>query len=229
MTSLRDYEQWHRHYDDPGSSLSWRLRRVQTHLAQALDRIAGPCRILSACAGDGRDVIGVLRDRADADRVSAVLVELHPAIASRARDAAADAGLAGVEVRTADAGHSDAYGGAVPAQIVLLVGIFGNISDDDLWRLLTFAPQLCAPGATLLWSRGLAGGGSGATTGHTGEVRVEGSDRNDQVRARLTEAGFTELDYGTSGGEDAAALGVVRYDGPPVALQPGQPLFRFRR
>ena len=116
------------------------------------------------------------------------------------------------QVRTTDAGSSDAYDGLVPADLVLLVGIFGNISDADLWRTLAFAPQLCAPGATLLWSRGL-----------------DGSDRNDQVRARLADAGFTELDYATSGGEDAAAMGSVRYDGPPVALQPGLPLFTFQR
>jgi hypothetical protein len=212
VNDLRDYDDWHRSYDDPDSSLTWRLRRVQAHLQDALDGVTGPCRIVSACAGDGRDVIEVLRDRPDADRVSAVLVELHPTIAQRARDTAAAAGLTGVEVRMTDAGRSDAYAGAVPAQIVLLVGIFGNIADDDLWRLLAFAPQLCAAGATLLWSRGL-----------------DGSDRNDQVRARLAEAGFTELDYATSGGEDAAALGVVRYDGPPVELQPGRPLFTFQR
>jgi hypothetical protein len=212
VTSLRDYEEWHRNYDDPGSSLTWRLRRVQQHLRAALDRVDGSCRILSACAGEGRDVIEVLRDRPDADRVSATLVELHPPIARRARDSAAAAGLTRVEVRETDAGRSDAYAGAVPAEVVLLVGIFGNIADDDLWRLLAFAPQLCAPGATLLWSRGL-----------------DGSDRNDRVRAALADAGFTELDYATSGSEDAAALGVVRYDGPPVELQPGRPLFRFVR
>ena len=213
VTDLRDYDDWHRHYDDPDSSLSWRLRRVQAALHAALDRSPGPCRILSACAGDGRDVIGVLRERSDADRVSAVLVELHPGLAERARETAAAAGLTGFEVRTADAGRSDAYAGAVPASIVLLVGIFGNITDEDLWRLLAFAPQLCAPGATLLWSRS-----------------TDGSDRNDEVRARLADAGFTELDYATSGGDDDdTALGVVRYDGPPVAWRPGQPLFSFVR
>ena len=94
-------------------------------------------------------------------------------------------------VRTADAGRSDAYAGAVPVQIVLLVGIFGNISDADLLAgRPVFAPQLCASGATLLWSRGLDEVG-----------------RNEQVRVRLVKAGFTELDYSTSGGDDAAALG----------------------
>lgn len=212
MASLRDYDRWHQHYDDLGSSLSWRLRRVQAYVRAALDERPDPLRILSVCAGDGRDIVEVLRDRSDADRVSAVLVELHPGIAQRARDSAAAAGLSGVEVREQDAGRSDAYAGAVPAQIVLLVGIMGNISDDDLVRLVDVTPQLCAPGATVLWSRGL-----------------DGTDRNDQIRARYAAAGFTELDYATSGGEDAAALGLVRYDGPPVALEPGQPWFTFLR
>jgi hypothetical protein len=227
MTGLRDYDAWHREYDDPKSDLSWRLRRVQAHLDDALARHPGPCRILSACSGDGRDVLEVLTRRAHgggaareskgvgrlaytADRVRAVLLEVHPGIADRARAAPAAAGLAGVEVRTVDAGRSDAYAGAVPADIVLLVGIFGNISDEDLWRTIEFAPQLCAPGAVLLWSRG----------------RDEG-DLNAEVRARFAAAGFAELAYETLDRDGWPALGVVRYDGPPVDLVPGQPLFTF--
>ncbi len=212
MTELRDYDQWHRQYDDPASDLSWRLRRVQAELGAALDRTSGPVRILSACAGDGRDVVEVLRDRADAHRVSAVLVELHPVIAQRAREAAATAGLSGVETRERDAGLSDAYAGAVPADIVLLVGIMGNISDPDLWRLVAVSPQLCAPGGTLIWSRGL-----------------DGSDRNDRLRDRYAATGFAELAYESSGEVDGAAFGVVRYDGPSVPLEPGQRLFTFIR
>ena len=60
MAQLRDYDEWHREYDDPGSDLSWRLRRVQAHLGDALERHPGACRIVSACSGDGRDLIGVL-------------------------------------------------------------------------------------------------------------------------------------------------------------------------
>ncbi len=211
MPGPRDYTQWLTHYDDPESDLSWRLRRVQAHVADALERHRGPCRILSACSGDGRDVIEVLKGRDNtADRVRVVLLELHPDIADRARAAAAAAALPEVEVRTVDAGTTDAYAGAVPAEIVLLVGIFGNISDDDLWRTIVAAPQLCAPGATLLWSRG----------------RDEG-DLNGEVRARFAAAGFTELAYETLDRDGWPAFGVVRYDGPPVDLVPGQPLFTF--
>lgn len=85
--------------------------------------------ILSSCAGDGRDVLGVLADRDDADRVTATLVEVHPRIAERARAAAA--ALAHVEVRTVDAGDTDAYLGAVPAELVLMVGIHRARLRDD--------------------------------------------------------------------------------------------------
>ena len=154
----------------------------------------------------------MLAGRDDADRVQAVLVELHPGIAERARASAAAAGLTGVEFRTADAGTTDAYVGAVPADIVLLVGIFGNISDDDLWRTIDAAPQLCAPGATLIWSRG----------------RDDG-DLNTEVRARFAAARFTELAYEAREQGSMPALGVVRYAGPSVDLVPGLPLFTFIR
>jgi hypothetical protein len=200
MAGLRDYDAWHHHYDDPGSGLSWRLRRVQAHLGEAVDRHPGPFRILSACSGDGRDVITVLAGRLHggaaargskgvaplagaADRVRAVLIELHPDIAERARAAAATAGLPGVDVRNLDAGTTDAYVGAVPADLVLLVGIFGNISDEDLWRTIEASPQLCAPEATLIWSR----------------ARDDG-DRSTRIRARLAAAGFADVAYETRDG-----------------------------
>jgi hypothetical protein len=213
VSGLRDYEQWHRRYDDPTSDLSWRLRTVQGYLRQALDRYPGPIRILSCCSGDGRDVLEVLAQRPDAELVSAVFVEAHPVIADRARRSAA-AVAARVEVRTADAGVTDTYLGAVPAEVVLLVGIFGNISDTDLARTIAIAiaPALCRPAATLLWSRARAGG-----------------DLNDMVRARFAAAGFTELDYTTLDSDTWPAVGVVRYDGPPMPLPTGEQLFTFLR
>ena len=222
MSDTRGYQDWHRGYDDSSSGLSWRLQRVRQHLGDALDGHPGETRVLSVCAGDGRDLLGVLAGRADADRVSAVLLELHPGLAQRARDKAATAGLVRVEVRAVDAGTADSYLGAVPADVVLLVGIFGNVADDDLWRLVAFAPQLCRPGATLVWSRGRSFSRElpGVTSG----------DLNGEVRAEFVAAGFSELVYEAHEGGGLPALGVVRYEGPTVELRVGQPpLFTFIR
>ena len=157
MTPLRDYDAWHRAYDDPDSGLSWRLRTVQDWIGRALDEQAGPFRVISVCAGDGRDLFGALTGRDDADRVSATLIELSEVIADRAERNATESEAA-VDLRRADAGLSDSYTGLAPAELVLLVGIFGNISEDDIRATIAWTPRLCAPGATVIWSRGREGG-----------------------------------------------------------------------
>ncbi len=222
MSETRDYQDWHRRYDDPGSGLSWRLERVRHHIGNALDQHPGPTRVLSVCSGDGRDLLAVLAEKSDADRVSAVLMELHPDLAQQARATATAAGLAQVEVRTVDASYAEVYRGAAPADVVLLVGIFGNVADDDVWRLIEFAPQLCRPGATLVWSRGrkFSRDLPGVTSG----------DLNDAVRGKFAAAGFSETVYEPYDSGSLPALGVVRYDGPPVELRLDQPpLFAFLR
>src|SRR5690349_16853453 len=120
MSGLRDYEEWHRQYDDPSSHLAWRLRTVQSHIRRALDDHPGPMSILSLCSGDARDILGVLAERPGDDRFSVVLVEIHPGLAERATRSGVAAGIAGVEVRVADAGITDTYIGAAPADLVLL-------------------------------------------------------------------------------------------------------------
>jgi hypothetical protein len=177
-----------------------------------LDDHCGSVQALSACSGDGRDILGVLFERNDADRVRTTLIEVNPRIAESARNTAAAATLAVIEVRIADAGNTDSYVGAVPADLVILVGIFGNISDEDLERTIYAAPQFCRPGATLVWSRGR-----------------DHSDLNDAVRTWFVEAGFTELDYATRDTGRRPALGAMRYDGELQPLIPGRQLFTFRR
>ena len=133
---MRDYLKWHEAYDDPDSDLTWRLNQAQTYIRQALDRLTGPVTVLSLCAGDGRDVLQVLADRDDSSRVHSTLIELHPILAQRARKFAAESGLTGVKVRIQDAGNTAAYAGSVPADLVIMMGIFGNISDDDIHRTI---------------------------------------------------------------------------------------------
>ena len=154
MGGMRDWVVWHEPYDDPSSVLSARLRLVQAQLADALDHApAGAVRLLSLCAGQGRDVIGVLPSHPRQDDVSAVLIEADPENAETARGNAAAAGLAQVEVRQADASRPSGYADVLPADVLLLCGIFGNVGDADIQRTVAAAPALCAPGATVIWTR----------------------------------------------------------------------------
>jgi hypothetical protein len=60
--TLRDYVAWHDEYDRAGSPLHLRLLVVQDLIAAALDELpSGRIRVISMCAGQGRDLIGVAR------------------------------------------------------------------------------------------------------------------------------------------------------------------------
>jgi hypothetical protein len=151
---VKDWVAWHRAYDDPTSALSIRLERVRWHLAGALDEAPpGPVRLLSLCAGQGLDIVGVLPGHSRRRDVSALLVEADPLNAEVARVGAARAGLDGVRVRQADAGVVASFADALPADVLLLCGIFGNVSAADIKCTVDAAPSLCAEGATVIWTR----------------------------------------------------------------------------
>ncbi len=155
MSTRRDWAAWHEAYDNPGTPLARRLLAVQTRIAEALDQAApGPLRAISICAGQGRDLIGVLREHPRRRDVTARLVELDPRNAAAARQRAADAGLTQVEVVTGDAAQPGVYAGLIPASLVLACGVFGNITDEDVARTIRCCTGLCAPGGTVVWTRG---------------------------------------------------------------------------
>ena len=206
-----DWVEWHRDYDDPGSLLSRRAERVQGHLRAELERApAGEVRLISLCAGQGRDVIGVLSGHPRRHDVRARLIELDVRNVELARQAAQAAGLDGVEVLQADAGATDACAGAVPAQIVLACGIFGNITGSDIQATVAALPSLCAPGALVLWTR----------------HRLP-PDLTPAIRSWFGEAGFREEAFDTS--EDRyMSVGAHRLTGEPATLALGQRLFKFQ-
>jgi hypothetical protein len=149
-----DWASWHDRYDKPGSMLSQRLTLVQEQIRLALDAApSGPVRAISMCAGQGRDLIGVLEDHPRRSSVTGRLVELDPRNAASARSRAATAGLSQIDVLTGDAALVANYADYVPADLVLVCGVFGNISLADVARTAGFCTQLCATGGTVIWTR----------------------------------------------------------------------------
>ena len=58
-----DWHEWHDAYDTPDSYLGRRLALVQSRVRLALDDAPpGPLTAVSVCAGQGRDLIGVLAE-----------------------------------------------------------------------------------------------------------------------------------------------------------------------
>ena len=215
MSTPGDYDpehwvDWHKPYDDPTSWLSRRLAIVQRRLSEALDAAPpGPVRVISICAGQGRDVLGVLPFHRRRDEIAARIVELDEHNASVARHAAEAVGLDQVEVVTGDAALTDAYAGAVPAAVVLACGIFGNISDEDIRSTVGAMPALCAPGASVIWTR------------HTKVPEVI-----DWIQIWFSESGFENLSFDNPEGTHMG-IGVARLVRPPDPFEAGRTLFTF--
>lgn len=211
----RDWHEWYAAYDDPASSLSRRLTEVRAQLTGLLADARGPARLLSLCAGDGRDTLPVLAEASVP--VTAVLVELEPDLAEAARTAVGTLGMSDVEVRTADAGTTSCAEGAAPADVVMACGIFGNITDEDLASTLDALPMLVKPGGAVIWTRGCRVPED--PTDHPG-------DPADLVRERFAAAGFTEVDFVRP--DDASyRVGVHRWPGPAMPYRSGVRMFSF--
>jgi hypothetical protein len=208
---MTHWQEWHAAYDDPASRLSRRLAVVQGFLSKALDRQPpGPIRLLSLCAGEGRDVIGVLRDHPRREDVQGVLVEADTGLAGRAGDAIVEAGLEGqLSVIVGDAGTTDTYAIAVPANVVLLCGIFGNITDDDVDYTVRNASRLCDEDAVVIWTR-----------------HPTPPDLTVSIRQWFAESGFLELGF-EAPEEWRFGVGCHRLIAEPDAFAAGLRLFRF--
>ncbi|WP_344669020.1 class I SAM-dependent methyltransferase family protein [Catenulispora yoronensis] len=155
MAELRDWTQWFAAYDDPSSALASRLLVVNDGIVRALNEAPpGAIRILYLCAGQGRDILPVVAAHPRRTDVVARLVEVDPAIADVARGTAANLGLTeSIDIVTGDAADPATFADFGPADLLLLCGIFGNISDADVANTVARAAGLTARGGTVIWTR----------------------------------------------------------------------------
>ena len=199
-----DWRTWHDDYDLPGSWQARRLRVVQERIREVLDDSPpGPLRVVSLCAGQGRDLLEVLADHPRRVDVRARLVELDERNAAVARRLAPD-----VEVVTADASLTDHYLDMAPANLVLVCGVFGNITDEDVRRTVGYCTQLCTTGGTVIWTR----------------------HRDAPDRVPLICEWFSELGFERQWMSDPAevfGVGVHRFTGRSRPLVAGERMFTF--
>jgi SAM-dependent methyltransferase len=207
---------WHAAYENPASMLSLRLAMVQSMVGAALDEIPSthpePIRIVSLCAGQGRDVIDVVATHPRGHEVSALLVELDPALVAFARDRAAGAGegVSGrIRIVEGDASQSHWYAENVPADIVLVCGVFGNISASDITNTIQAMPGFLAPRGHVVWTR-----------------HRRPPDLTPAIRADFAAAGFTELAF-EAPENSVTTVGHHRLDGATAPFDPDRQLFSF--
>ena len=208
----KDWFEWHDLYNTE-AKLQQRLQIVREYISYSLDASPpGIIRVVSVCAGDGRDLLGTLENHPRAKDVHARLVELNPLLVERGRATIESLGLAKqIELINGDATIADNYVGAVPADIVIVCGVFGNLADEaELNRLLTNLSFLSKQGAFVLWTRG----------------HSNGIPYSETVRKFLRSAGFEEVNFKLTATEDMG-VGIHRYKGENVAAPKEEQLFAF--
>lgn len=211
---MNNWQQWHSDYDNPGSSLSRRLEVVRGYLSEALVAQSEPIRLVSLCAGDGRDTIPVVA--AAAKDVDALLVEIDPGLADAARRSVEN-GKGSVLVRTADAGLPASFSDHVPASILMLCGIFGNISDADIDHTIGALPAYLEPDALVIWTRG----------DHETDGKTAALSASERVRRTFADHGYDEIDF-TRPDDAVFRVGMHRWPGTATSAEPtDEPLFRF--
>jgi ubiquinone/menaquinone biosynthesis C-methylase UbiE len=204
---------WHRGYEDPDSNLTLRLRTVQRMVAQVLDGTSphsGPIRVISMCSGQGRDVIDVVASHPRRADVSAILVELDPALVAFARQRASSADVSEyVRVEHGDASLCHLYSEYVPADLVLVCGVFGNISASDIESTIQALRGFCRPGGHVIWTR------------HRRQP-----DATPSIRAEFAASGFGEVEF-VAPESTVMTVGHHRLEGPTTAFDPDRRLFDF--
>ena len=204
-----EWVEWHRGYEGDQPHVR-RLRIVQERIREAISSAPrGPIRVVSICAGDGRDLLGALSDHPRRGDVRARLVDVTTELVDAGRAEIARQQLSGVEFLLGDAGSTAAYSGAVPADLVLVCGVFGNIPDEDVRKTVEHLPELCARDATVIWTRGRFA-----------------PDLTPTVREWFREVGFDELAFDTIP-RTTASVGVHRLATAPRPFRPGFRLFSF--
>ncbi len=208
----KDWLEWHDLYNTE-AKLQQRLEIVREYISYSLDASPlGIIRVVSVCAGDGRDLLGTLENHPRAKDVHARLVELNPQLVERGRATIESLGLAKqIEFINGDATNSANYAGAVPADIVIVCGVFGNLADEaELNRLLRNLSFLSKQGAFVLWTRG----------------HSNGIPYSETVRKFLRAAGFEEVNFKLTATGNMG-VGIHRYIGENIAAPKEQQLFAF--
>jgi len=212
-----NWRAWHAEYDQAGSRLERRLAVVNELLRVALSSgRPGPLRLLSACAGEGRDVLGVLPEHPRGGEVTALLVEADPNIAAGTAELARRLGLE-IAVQVGDAGVAGSYATVVPVDVALFCGVFGNITPDDVAMTVSKMATLLAPGARVIWTRG----------------RDQADDPTGAIRTWFGEAGFVEEAFVAPeddvfrSGRSSFSVGMHRLVAPPAHYEPDLRLFDF--
>ena len=214
-----------RFYTEQHPGFVARLKTTTRMIAESLaEAPAGEVRVLSLCCGDGRDLLGALRDHPRKGDVRALMIDRDASSVRRGRQWAHEQGLGErIEFVNSDAADWTGMGGWVPFHMVIISGVFVHLTVEHAQNLVGALPMLCRDGSTVVWNRRVVA----ASTG--------GQETGDPIpRAHLPDlrAFFAAAGFVTAACEETGPIGhgILRdvYRGPVVPFEPRSGIFEFK-
>jgi hypothetical protein len=202
--------EWHHAYDDPSSSLSRRLIAVRRLVGDCLDVAPeGEISVVSLCAGDGRDLLGILEHHTRRHDVRALLIELDEGLVHEGRRRIDELGLTRIAFLRGDAGDTNNLGSFNDVQLVLACGIFGNVAEHDIRSTIEGLSVLLAEGGSTVWTR-----------------HRMAPDLTPSIRDWFVAAGFEETEF-VPIADSSASVGANRLIAKDLARSLPRRLFEF--
>jgi predicted RNA methylase len=209
-----DWTSWHERYES-SKPLQERLNEVCAQITRVISKASGDCvRVISICAGDGRDLVGSLAALRGSATVCATLVESNLQLVAKGQAMVEEFGLADqIRFRCADATQSETYDGICPADLVILSGAFGNLRAHSVERLIVALQCLCTHGARVIWTRNL-------------REFDDGEAATQKIRACFNAANFVEEVFAQTP-QGIFAVGTHVFFGENKPLSKSEKLFEF--
>jgi SAM-dependent methyltransferase len=210
----KDWVRFH-HLYETWPPLQARLQIVRQQIGAALAAMPpGRVRILSLCAGDGRDLLGALSDYPRATDVEACLIDNNAELVARGEAARAELGLpASIRFLHADATCAELYLPLAPADLVVAAGVFGHLEPPSMQRLVQSLCSLCKTNARVIWTHRID--------------RPADEYRIALLRQMLHAADFDEQIF-TPTDPPGFVVATHAFNGQPLPLVTDEPLFDFR-
>jgi hypothetical protein len=169
--------------------------------------------MVSLCAGDGRDVIGVLKSSPRRNDVEAWLVELdRQSVADGVRHISTSGLENTVKFINADATDYATYKNIERCDIALVCGTWGHVPADERTFLIRALASFCKPGGFVIWTRGIS----------------KGMSRLDDIQSQFGPSSWQRVRLSFTP-EEKWAVGTHRYRGPSVEKPPTGRIFNFRK
>jgi hypothetical protein len=130
-------------------------------------------------------------------------------LAQESEHAASGKGLQNVTELNGDASLLRTYRDVIPADLILLCGIFGNISNEDIQNIINSLAQLSKQGTRVIWTRNL-----------------RNPDIVPAIRDLFSTNDFREVDFRTTS-DGSYAIGIYELKGLPQRLNDDARLFTF--